>query len=166
MGFTCHGTDIKQLDSLLERHNIAYVKPNASFNLDNHYKNNLDTAKSWIGKHYPLIVARQENIQNGIKLAVSSFENGHKVKASMLFESCDIVKIQTPPNLEEISLYYGWDTKDYYTNETKPAPNHDPPLTTQKHPHKLNSCAPYLDITPPQNSRVNLASANTVHSHH
>ncbi|API87314.1 phosphoribosyl-dephospho-CoA transferase MdcG domain-containing protein [Francisella uliginis] len=117
MGFTCDGADIKQLESLLDRHNIAYVKPNATFKLDDFYKNNLGIVKAWVGNSYPLIVARQDNVQNGIKLAVSTLEKSHKIKAAMLFESTDIIKIQLPPTLREISEYFGWQTKAFDQNE-------------------------------------------------
>ncbi|WP_150467068.1 phosphoribosyl-dephospho-CoA transferase MdcG domain-containing protein [Francisella sp. SYW-9] len=117
MGFTCDGANIKQLDNLLDRHNIAYVKPNATFNSDDFYKNHLDIVKAWIKNSYPLIVARQENAQNGIKLAISTLEKSHKIKAAMLFESTDIIKIQLPPTLKEISEYFEWRTKTFDQNE-------------------------------------------------
>lgn len=118
MGFISHGADIKQLDDdLLDRHNIAYVKPNATFKLDDFYKNNLDIVRAWIRNFYPLIVARQENIQNGVKLAVATLEKGHKIKATMTFKNSDIIKIQSPPTLREISEYFGWDTKTFDKNE-------------------------------------------------
>ncbi|MED7787627.1 phosphoribosyl-dephospho-CoA transferase MdcG domain-containing protein [Francisella sp. 19X1-34] len=117
MGFTSDGADIKQLENLLDRHNIVYVKPNATFKLDDFYKNNLDIVKAWIKNSYPLVVARQENIQNGIKLAVATVEKGHKIKAAMLFESADIIKIQLPPTLKEISEYFGWQTKSFEKNK-------------------------------------------------
>lgn len=117
MGFASNGTDIKQLNKLLDRHNIAYVKPNATFKIDSFYKNNLDVIRAWINNSYPLIVARQENVKDGVKLAVSTLENGHKIKAAMIFENSDLIKVKLPPTLEEISLYYGWDTQAFDQNE-------------------------------------------------